>query len=108
MTVQKRKTQSIKPLILTDYETWDEAEDDNCKTWHSLTDQHGEVHYLPFSPYTAYMQDSIEAFKECAKLMGRVPNRETDNKGHNFEVSEIFVLLEKLQLIKEIKSGDVY
>ena len=107
--LDRKKKQSTEPLILTKYETWDELEDDNCKTWHTLTDQYGEVHYLDFSPYEPYKPKHIEAFKECARLLGRVPDGlDVGSKWSNLSGDDIFILLEKLLLIKDIKSGDFY
>ena len=107
--LDRKKKQYTEPLILTKYETWEELEDDNCKTWHTLTDQYGEVHPLDLSPYEHYKPEHIEAFKECAKLLGRIPDGlDVGFKWRNLSGDDIFVLLEKLQLIKEIKSGDFY
>jgi len=116
MTVPNRKRkQSTEPLILTKYETRDDleygadGEIENSKRWHMLTDQYGEVHYLEFSPYEPYKPKHIKAFKECARLLGRVPNGlDVGSKWSNLSGDDIFVLLEKLLLIKDIKSGDVY
>ena len=49
--LDRKKKQYTEPLILTNYETWDELEDDNCTKWQTLTDQYGEVHTLDLSPY---------------------------------------------------------
>tara|TARA_R110000765_G_scaffold226483_1_gene330353 strand:+ start:997 stop:1188 length:192 start_codon:yes stop_codon:yes gene_type:complete len=63
---------------------------------------------LDFSPYVHYKSKHIEAFKKCAELLGRVPTGMDDNEGRNLELKDILVLLDKLLLIEELKSGKIF
>ena len=108
MTAPRLKHTST--CVLTNYKTWDEVELDgnNSKRWHSLTDQDGKEHYLDFSPYAIYESEHIQAFIKCAELLGRVPSCADTRYHGNFEPAEILTLLDKLELIKDLKSGTFY
>ena len=101
-TIQPDGSLATTDCRLSNYQFEDETEYDadgvaeNCKRWHTMTDQNGTTHDLDVSPYVTMTPEDTKAFSEIAIRLGRVPTTK-DNNGVNFDSESIAALLTRLE-----------